>query len=57
MRSPPLLTNWTDLNEPENQGNTDYETMIHSDDEYLCLSSMDSCDLDCQIDGEVFYDL
>ena len=52
-----FLANWSDLNESESQCYIDYETLINSDDEYLCLSSMIDCDLDCQIDDELFYDL
>ena len=52
-----FLANWSDLNESESQQYIDYETLINSDDEYLCLSSMVDCDFDCQIDDELFYDL
>ena len=36
-----FLANWADLNESENQCYIDYETLINSDDEFLCLSSLD----------------
>ena len=52
-----FLANWADLDATESQQYIDYETLINSDDEYLCLSSMIDCDLDCQIDDELFYDL
>lgn len=50
-----FLANWADLDATESQCYIDYETLINSDDEYLCLSSMIDCD--CQIDDELFYDL
>ena len=52
-----FLANWADLDATESQCYIDYETLINSDDEYLCLSSMIDCDFDCQIDDELFYDL
>jgi len=52
-----FLANWSDLNANESQDYIDYETLINSDDEYLCLSSMIDCDFDCQLDDETFYDL
>lgn len=54
-----FLANWADLDAAESQQYIDYETLINSDDEFLCLSSMIDCDFDfdCQIDDELFYDL
>jgi len=53
-----FLVNWSDINSNEKQDYLDYESLINSDDEYLCLSSLDSmagCDLDSLICDEVFY--
>lgn len=36
-----FLANWSDLNASESQTYIDYETLINSDDEFLCLSSLD----------------
>lgn len=50
-----FLMHWTDINETEKQEYIDYEMLINSDDEYLCLSSMADCDFDSMIHDEVFY--
>lgn len=36
-----FLANWADLNASESQTYIDYETLINSDDEFLCLCSLD----------------
>lgn len=41
-----FLANWADLNESESQQYIDYETLINSDDEFLCLCSLDTEDFD-----------
>lgn len=47
-----FLVNWSDINETENQDYLDYEALVSSDDEFLCLSSLESgcaCDFDLGI--------
>lgn len=64
-----ILANWSDIFETrnENQDYLDYEALINSDDEYLCLSSVystNASDYDAMIDcsnellfqDEVYYD-
>lgn len=62
-----FLSNWSDiLGTSAKSGYLDYEALVSSDDEYLCLSSiyasneadydsMMECDLDSLIRDEVFY--
>jgi len=50
-----FLINWLESSD-ENQCYLDYEALINSDDEYLCLSSMADCNFDSLISDEVYYD-
>jgi len=44
-----FLANWADLNATESQQYIDYEALINSDDEFLCLESLL---LDCDHDHD-----
>lgn len=47
-----FLAHWADISTTESQAFIDYETLINSDDEYLCLSSLD-LDTDWQCDDDL----
>ena len=51
----PFLVPFYDESENEKQSYMDYEALINSDDEWLCLESMANCDWDSLITDEVYY--